>query len=139
MTESRRGESDPTELDVNYRLAVRLPPRQQALLITDADWNRLKDSVASIRSIESYWFTIASSFLTLGASFLVGLLALEQQNNVAFGFRASFLTLTAVGLVASMICFIAYWMDRRRRKNDVATTLQYMNQIETNLIQAQAS
>ena len=62
-----------------------------------------------------------------------GLLVLEQQDPVAFGFRASFLALTAVGFAASLLCFIAYWIDRRHRRNQAVAALQYMNQIETNL------
>ena len=137
MTESLLDESDPTELNIDTRLAVRVPPTQQAFLITDADWNRIKDSISSIRSIESLWFTAAFSCLTFGVSFLVGLIALEQQSAVAFGFRASFLALTTGGFVASLICFIAYGIERRRRKEQAATAIMYMNQIETNLTQSQ--
>ena len=137
MTESRPDESDSAELNITTRLAVRVPATQQAFLITDSDWNRLKDSVSSIRSVESLWFTAAFSCLTLGVSFLVGLIALEQQSTVAFGFRASFLALTSAGFVASLLCFIAYWIERRRRKKQAAAAISYMNQIETNLTQSQ--
>ena len=96
MVEPLEGARDPTELDVNYRLAVRVPSGQPALIITEAEWNHIKELVTSIRSLESHWFTAVWSFLTLGVSFLVGILVLEQQNTVAFGFRASFLALTSV-------------------------------------------
>ena len=137
MGSSQPERRDPRELSIDYGLTVQVPPRQQAFLITVGDWNRIKDAIESIHSLENHWFTAFWAFLTLGVSFLIGLLALEQQNNVAFGFRASFLALTAAGFVASLICFIAYWIDRGRRKNQVVAALQSMNQIETSLTQSQ--
>ena len=133
MAEPAEGASEPTELDVTYGLAVRVPSRQQAFVITVADWNHTKELITPIRSLESQWYTAAWSFLTLGASFLAGFLVLEEQQSVAFGFRGSFLVLTAVGFAASLLCFIAYWTDRRRRRDQGAVALQYMVQIETNL------
>lgn len=137
MAEPRQEPSDPTSLDIDSGLSIRLPPRQRAFPVTDADWKHIKDLISSIRSIESYWFTALWFFLGGGVSFLVGTLALEQQNSVAFGFRASFLALTAVGFVTSLICFIAFLFERLRRKNQVAIVLQYMDQIETSLTPSQ--
>lgn len=133
MAEPAEGASETTELDVNYGLAVRVPSRQQAFVITVADWNHTKELVTSIRLLENQWFTAAWSFLTLGASFLAAFLVLEEQESVAFGFRASFFALAAVGFAASLLCFIAYWTDRQRRRGQVAAALQFMDQIETNL------
>ena len=133
MAEPAEGASKPTELDVTYGLAVRVPSRQQAFVITVADWNHTKELITPIRSLESQWYTAAWSFLTLGASFLAGFLVLVEQQSVAFGFRGSFLALTAVGFTSSLLCFIAYLTDRRRRRDQGAIALQYMDQIETNL------
>ena len=137
MTEFHPEPSNPARLDVDSGFSVRVPSRQPAFLITDADWKHIKDLISSIHSIESHWFTAFSFFLTLGGSFFAGFLVLEQQKPAAFPIRASFLTLTVVGFVAGVLCFIAFLSERRRRKNQVAVVLEYMDQIEASLTPSQ--
>ena len=47
MAEHSEGASAATELEVTYGLAVRVPARQQAFVITVADWNHIKGLVTS--------------------------------------------------------------------------------------------
>ena len=137
MAELHPEPNNPHRLEVDSGFSVRVPSRQPAFLITDADWKHIKDLISSIHSIESHWFTALSFFLTLGGSFLAGFLVLEQQNPVAFAIRASFLTSTVVGFVAGLLCFIVFLSERRRRKAQVAVVLQYMDQIEASLTPSQ--
>lgn len=131
MGESQSHAIEPTELAVDYTLAVRVPRRQPAYVVTVADWNRIKEAIRSIHSTESIWLTAMWSCFSFGVSFIVGLLALERQAGAASGLRASFLAITVAGFVAGIVCFAGYIESRRRRRGQAAVAVRYMEEIET--------
>ena len=124
------GPNESDELAVDSAYSFRRPPRQEALLVTIADWNRIKNSIISIPLSESYWLTAMWSSWSFSVSFLVAILALEQQADVGFGYRAAFIALAAVGLVSGFVCLIAYLAGRNRRREQMNYPLRYMEEIE---------
>lgn len=130
MARSAAGPGDSTELSLSIPYAVRVPSAQEAYIVTATDWRRIKEAIKAIRSLESYWFTAMWSCFAFAVSFLVGLLALEQQIGVTFGLRASFIAMTAASFVAGAVCLAAYLESRIHRIDYVAVPIRYMEDIE---------
>ena len=106
---------------------VRLPESLSFIGIIDEQWNQLKRQVENIGPSENLWFLVCSVSLTLGISFLI---SVTQLGTVEPWVRTSFWMATAAGLVGAVLCAIAGWQTRGRRKDDIKAVLNYMDEIE---------
>ena len=121
---------EPSQIRVDVTYGLLVPPPQEAYLVPANEWNRIKESIRNIRPRESPWFTAMWAFFSFSVSFLAGLLALEQQTNVAFGLLVLFYTTTAATGVAGIFCFFGHRESRGRHRDDVAVPIRYMEEIE---------
>lgn len=110
-------------------IAVAARIQQQGLVVTRQEWNHIKERVRNIRSRESNWLSASYALLSIGASFLIGVVFLALEG-VATWVTIGFSVAAAVGFTGAIVCYIAYREIRGRRQDDIKVVIEYMNDIE---------
>lgn len=106
---------------------VRFQPNNICYAVQQKDWEYLKSLIFKC-DIPFNWIEIlASSFLSIGISFITTLYTVENPKNW-FGYIG--FTCTGVGILAIIICITL----RKNHKKSVEQIQDYFNHIENNLL-----
>ena len=105
---------------------VELPESLSFIGITYEQWGNLRRQVESIEPSENLWFLACSVCLTLGVSFGI---SATQLGAAEYWIRTGFWMATVAGSVGAVVCGIAGWQTRGRRKDDIEEVLEYMDGI----------
>lgn len=103
--------------------------QQPGFVVTRQEWNRIKERVRNIRSRESNWLSALYALLSIGASFLIGVVFLALEG-VATWVTIGFSVATAVGFTGAIVCYIAYRESRGRRQDDIKVVIEDMDAID---------
>ena len=126
---SRPSEGDEASISGEQGIPfnVTLPESLSFIGITHEQWTHLKRQVENIEPSENLWFLFCSVCLTLGVSFGIGA---TQIGSVEYWIRTAFWMATFGGAVGTVVCGIAGWQAKGRRKGDIKAVLDYMDEIK---------
>ena len=118
--------------DFNVLMKLAKPLPQPAFVVTNRQWNRIKQSVKDVRSTESQWLSVASALLSAGIAFGISAVSLWQLGNSGSWIFISFCALAAAGLMTAIVCFFAFKGSKGQRQRDIESVIAYMDDIEAN-------